>query len=213
MTGRTVYTVGGCIEYMAMFEDNGWSCVDDIEDADLVQFCGGADVNPSLYGERNHSTTRCNDARDYYESKLYELAFQNSCAIAGICRGAQFVHVMNGGKLYQNVNNHAVMRGHKVHIEVPELMLLAPHGVFVSSTHHQMMKEGMQGTLLLSANEATWKETADGRVFNHTTDAEAIYYEVTNSLCFQPHPEYFNKHHECQKLYFALIEELLFNDG
>ncbi len=208
---RTVYTVGGYVEYMHMFEDNGWTCVDTIEDADLVQFCGGADVSPSLYSESKHRTTRCNLSRDEYESKMYEMAFENNCAIAGICRGAQFVHVMNGGKLFQDVNNHAVFRGHMAHVEVPELMRLAPHGVHVSSTHHQMMREG-KGTVLLTAGEATFKENGVGRVFGSATDLEAVYHETTNSLCFQPHPEFFTKYHECQKLYFTFIEELLFNN-
>jgi gamma-glutamyl-gamma-aminobutyrate hydrolase PuuD len=177
---RTVYTVGGYVEYMRMFEDNGWSVVDDIADADLVQFCGGSDVDPSLYGERKHYSTGSDLKRDKYESAMYELAFEHNCAIAGICRGAQFVHVMNGGGLYQDVNNHATLRGHRAYVEVPELMHLAPHGVQVSSTHHQMMK-GLKGTLLLSSGQSTWKEIGTGRVFGHSTDIEAVYHEETNS--------------------------------
>lgn len=208
---RTVYTVGQYVEYMLMFEENGWSCVDVIEDADLVQFCGGSDVSPALYGEKQHWTSRCSLERDEYETRMYELAFENHCAIAGICRGAQFVHVMNGGKLFQNVNNHGLVDTHRAYIEVSSLIHLARHGVDVSSTHHQMMREGV-GTLLLSAGEATRKETDSGLAMGYSTDVEAVYHENTNSLCFQPHPEYFKKDHECQKLYFALIEELLFKD-
>ena len=218
---KTVYVVGQFIEYMVMFEENGWSCVDTIEDADLVQFCGGSDVNPTLYGEGRHLTTSCNLERDEYETKMYEMAFENHSAIAGICRGAQFVHVMNGGKLYQHVNKHATYEGHMAYIEVPKLMHFASFGVRVSSTHHQMMRmtaeggdRGTQGTLLLSAREATFKETYTGTTYpekQHSLDVEGVYHELTNSLCYQPHPEYFPKEHECQKLYFAFIEELLFN--
>lgn len=208
---RTVYVVGGYAEYMMMFEDNGWSSVDTIEDADLVQFCGGSDVNPALYGEKTHWTSHVNLERDEYEAKMYEIAFENHCAIAGICRGAQFVHVMNGGKLFQNVTNHGLLNTHMAYIEVPDLLHLAPYSVSVSSTHHQMMREG-RGTLLLSAGEATLRETDTGRDMKPGLDVEAVYHETTNSLCYQPHPEFYTKNHECQKLYFDFIEELLFND-
>lgn len=206
---RTVYVVGGYVDYMRMFEDNGWSCVDTIEDADLVQFCGGADVNPALYGEKPHRTTRCNLERDAYETKLYEMSFENNCAIAGICRGAQFVHVMNGGRLYQNVNKHAIFAGHQAYLPLEESGINV--GTQVSSTHHQMMREGV-GKVLLVTTLATLKETADGKQAL-CRDIEAVYHEGTNSLCFQPHPEFFGKDHECQRLYFRFIEELLFNEN
>jgi len=209
---KTVYVVGGYTEYMIMFEDNGWVITDTIEDADLVQFCGGEDVNPALYGEKSHWSSHVNFERDQYESKMYEMAFENHSAIAGICRGGQFVHVMNGGKLFQDVNNHGLRGTHYALIEVKELLHLARNGVEVSSTHHQMMREGV-GLILLTSGEATFKATGTGEEASHSPDVEAVYHKITNSLCYQPHPEFYKKDHECQKLYFNLIEELLFNDN
>ena len=112
---RTVYVVGRYPEYEEMFTNNGWLVVDNIEDdADLVQFCGGADVSPHLYNEERLETTYVDPERDAYEIAMFKLAFESGCAIAGICRGAQFVHVMNGGRLWQDVNNHGVANGHMV---------------------------------------------------------------------------------------------------
>ena len=206
---RTVHVVGGLGDYIQMFVDNGWIGVDNVEDADLVQFCGGADVNPALYGEDQHYTTNFSEERDTYETVLYKLALLEKCAIAGICRGAQFVHVMNEGKLYQNVNNHAITNGHRAYIEVSRLVSLAPKGVQVSSTHHQMIRKSV-GEVILSACEATRKETGKGTFEGHSPDIEAVFHEKSRSLCYQPHPEFFSKDHGCQRLYFDLIETLLF---
>ena len=45
---KTVHVVGGFREYEMMFINHGWTPVDNVEDADLVQFCGGIDVTPAL---------------------------------------------------------------------------------------------------------------------------------------------------------------------
>ena len=199
---RTVHIVGGLCDYIKMFVNNGWMGVDNVEDADLVQFCGGADVNPALYGEQQHYTTNFSNERDAYETAVYKLALLEGCAIAGICRGAQFVHVMNEGKLYQNVNNHAIAGGHHAHIVVFRLDHLAPKGFQVSSTHHQMMRKGA-GEVIVSSSESTRKETGRGTTHYGTSpDIEAVFHKGSRSLCYQPHPEFFSKDHRCQSLYF-----------
>jgi len=209
MKGKTVHIVGGYKAYHLMFTKNNWVCVDNVEDADLVQFCGGEDVSPCMYKEKKHHTTFCNAKRDLYEKRIFELAVENGCAIAGICRGGQFVHVMNGGRLYQNVDGHALSGTHRATINVPELVPLARTGLLVSSTHHQMMREG-KGVVVLVADISTKKETGGGVVTTKHMDVEAVYHEKTNSFSYQPHPEFFDKHHMCQRLYFDLVNKLLF---
>ena len=54
-------------EYRQMFEKAGWSMTDRIEHADLIQFVGGEDVTPHLYGQHPHHSTRSNLKRDLYE--------------------------------------------------------------------------------------------------------------------------------------------------
>ena len=212
-TKSTVHIVGNYGEYGAMFKLNGWEIVDNVEDADLVQFCGGADVSPSLYNEQSHVTTCSNPERDIYEARIFELAFEQDKAIVGICRGAQFVHVMNGGKLFQDVNNHAVHGTHHTSIEADRFKHLAPHGFGVSSTHHQMMAEG-RGEVIVASRMSNRKETSTGPIVitPQERDLECVYHEATSSLCYQPHPEFFNSTHLCQKVYFQLIEELLFDE-
>jgi hypothetical protein len=41
-------------------------------------------------------------------------------------------------------------------------------------------------------------------------DTEVVLYDEDSlSLCFQPHPEYVNPEHECQRLYFDLINQYM----
>lgn len=197
--------------YAKMFKDRGWEITNNIMEADLVQFLGGSDVSPELYGEKKHPKTFSNPARDKFEQSIYEQALELGLPMAGICRGGQFLHVMNGGKMWQDVDNHM-----KTHVA----SLPGPLGeIEVSSDHHQMMRvnEFSDHVVLLTALESEWLEsvTENGepiatKVHAKTQDdVEAIYYPITRCLCFQPHPEY-PGFSECQQVYFYFIDNYLF---
>ena len=60
-----VYVVGGGYEYIRMLFNLGYDGAKGLEDADVVLFTGGEDVNPELYGEvcmakTNFSRCTCN---------------------------------------------------------------------------------------------------------------------------------------------------------
>ena len=67
---KKVYVVGTAKHY-ADFITN-IKHVDNIEEADIVIFTGGEDVDPSLYHEEKHPTTYSNIARDKYEKEMFE---------------------------------------------------------------------------------------------------------------------------------------------
>ena len=124
--------------------------------------------------------------------------------MAGICRGAQFLNVMNGGKMWQHVTGHAVSKGHIA------TDLVSGEEVLVTSTHHQMMIPSAHGKVLAVANVAGHKYSYDkGEEGGVTPDIEVVFYEDTKSLCFQPHPEYVGLDHPCQRLYFDYLEQFL----
>lgn len=217
MNGDTVHIVGDFTSYSLMFEEQGWTVVDCIEDADLVQFCGGEDVWPGLYKENPIEFTKFNLQRDRYEKAIWKMAREQGCKIAGICRGAQFVHVMNGGTLYQHVDNHKLRHGHLCTL-VEEFSDLSPNPLVCSSTHHQMMREGLEepGVVILTAKQSTQKYGQTGPLTSDKhflRDVEAVFYKKTESFCFQPHPEYFAPSHPCRVLYFRLLKRLLFPKG
>jgi len=200
---KRVYVIGNERAYVNMFLANGWETVDCVEYADFVQFTGGADVSPMLYGEGKHHTTGNNPARDDFEADIFFEAVALGKGVLGICRGSQFLNVMCGGELWQHVNNHAVGGGHMLKD------LTTGDEIQVSSTHHQMMRVGQgNGKVVATANLSTRKEGDTYLVSNPTQDVEVMWYEDYKALCFQPHPEFFGPDHPCQDYYFRLIERM-----
>lgn len=187
-----------------MFLKRGWELVQHLGgEPDLIQFTGGEDVDPSFYGEGKHPSTYSNPRRDAQESAIYQ-EYVGKVPMAGICRGAQFLNVMNGGKLWQNVTYHAVMAGHEASCHHTGEV------VHVTSTHHQMMIPSVHGKVLLTANVAGVKQSySDQEMGGVSPDVEAVYYEDTKSVCYQPHPEYVAINSPCQDLYFTYLKDLL----
>lgn len=184
-----------------MFQERGWEVVSKTgEDPDLVQFTGGEDVSPSLYGELPHPATYSNPARDMLESVEF-LRYMDTPK-AGICRGGQFLNVMSGGSMWQHVDNHT-----QTHYAVGSNIPVTE----VTSTHHQMMRPSELAKVLLVSFPAlsTYKQSAESTTLDDGEDVEVVFYEHTSSLCFQPHPEYVKDDHPCRDLYFNLLEEYL----
>lgn len=201
---KTVYVVGHYPDYINMFRDNGWSVLDNPEEAEYLQFCGGEDVSPSLYGELPHPSTSWNKVRDEKEVELFS-KFRLKKKL-GICRGAQFCCVMSGGKLWQHVTSHGIPGTHAVLDTVTRKVYQC------SSTHHQMMRTAGINVNVANAAVAPFSCTAYDGANNEVKLAwgeEVNFFPATRSLCFQPHPEFFKKDHECQNYYFSLVSSYL----
>lgn len=195
--------------YRRMFQKFGWEIVPAMEDADLVQFCGGADVNPALYGESVHRTTSFNDAQDRAELSEISMAMAMKIPMVGICRGAQLLNVAGGGSLYQDVNNHAIFGTH------PAVDLVTGDTIEVTSTHHQMMRPSKHAKIfLITMGLATIKESqVNGQAIDlsdNNIDVEGCYYPNINALCIQGHPEKTVKAVDpFQEYYFETIKRYL----
>jgi hypothetical protein len=204
MADLTVYVVGGDSLIEKMFNTTeGYKTVGFPEQADMFCFIGGADVHPSLYNEAKLPGTSCSIAADERDQKYFKLA-EDKFKV-GICRGGQFLNVMNGGRMYQHVDNHTGT--HKL-ID----FLITKREVEVTSTHHQMMIPDESGLLLAGAQLARNFCTAEypsGVPDNMRPkwDTEVVWYDQTKSLCFQPHPEYQNK--SCYQYFFDVLDDLL----
>lgn len=189
-----------------MFVDQGWVSVSDVTQADLVVFTGGEDVSPCLYGEKTHPTSYCNMNRDFQEIAIFRSALERSIPMVGICRGGQFLNVMSGGKLWQDVRGHAIRGTHRaIRQDVDR-----DRYINVTSTHHQMMRPGNEGIVLLLADWADYVTTVG--VEAHIQGVESVYYPNTNCLCFQPHPEYLAGE-GCRPLFFEYIQKYLMKRG
>lgn len=132
--GLRVLLVGSCFLSGAieLFAKAGCTRAETLAEADLVVFLGGEDVDPQLYGEVALRGTYCSPSRDAAEMDVFVEALARSIPMFGICRGFQFLAVMNGNKLYQDVESHGM--SHKI---------IDNNGnvVVASSMHHQMVIE------------------------------------------------------------------------
>jgi gamma-glutamyl-gamma-aminobutyrate hydrolase PuuD len=196
---RSVYIVGkgGLIE--TMYRKRGWEISKSPAAASLIQFNGGEDVDPQLYGEEKHPRTQSNPQRDSVESHVFWQ--YTSTPKVGICRGAQLLGVLSGGKMWQHIDNHRFNGFHRVYDTQDE-----DKYYLCTSIHHQMMIPGEQAITLGVSKMTTKRETAtavdESKDFE---DIEVLFYPNTNSLCYQPHPEFVSDNHECQDWYFELI--------
>lgn len=205
---KKVYIVGGDNNYKTMFQFRGWAVTHKLSSASLIQFTGGEDITPSLYKEIKHPATNYNLMRDMRESILFNIAVKKNIPMAGICRGGQFLNVMNGGGMWQHVDGHAGVGCHKaVDMESGESFL-------ATSTHHQMMKPTKEAILVTLAGESSQREKVgkQGTILIlrgfRDKDIEVVYYDKHNSLCFQPHPE-FKGFPELTDRYFQYINKYL----
>lgn len=188
MTKVKVYTVG-TDKYYYHFIENA-VLVNTMEEADIVLFTGGEDVHPSLYMESKGSKTVANISRDLSERDEFKEAQILGKFCLGICRGAQFLTVMSGGKLIQHVNNHGIQGTHDIEFFDGEILP-------ITSTHHQMCYP-MNLPITEYSILAHTKDRLSTTYLNNfdeefkilpSVEPEIIFYYVTNSLGIQGHPE------------------------
>lgn len=178
-------------------------------DVKLVVFTGGADVHPTLYGEAVNPKTKSVIKRDYNEQALFDRIHKLRIPSVGICRGAQFLTVMNGGSLVQHVNSHAITGTHPI-------CTVDGESVDVTSTHHQMMNpSGLYQVVAWADGLSDVYEGGDSSVhLKHTKagvkEPEVVYYDLTRSLAVQFHPEYMNEDTSGYKYFQSLLEEYIF---
>lgn len=185
-----VFVVGGAVGYANFLEEA--SIVKDIKEAEVVLFTGGEDVDPSLYNCEKHHRTYSNLQRDLEEKKVFESVVPGKQVCLGICRGSQFLCVMNGGLLVQHCENHAIGYTHgitdgKVCYQI-------------TSTHHQMqypynLKSSDYNVLYKSEDfrsNVYEGEKIDSDNIYHNGEPEIVYYhkdDLPKCLAVQGHPE------------------------
>lgn len=201
---KRVYVVGGDLSY-ANWLDN-YKPINKLEDAELVLFTGGEDVHPSLYGEPMGANTGSNLARDIEEQKIYKQAKKLGLPCLGICRGSQFLCVMNGGKLVQHQENNS-----RIH----PIFLTNGGQINITSTHHQAaypFNKDMYSYKILGYTRGISKFHLDGEgnELAPEKECEIVYYRQDgyngNDLGIQGHPEFAD--YQCDPANTESIKEL-----
>lgn len=207
---KKIYVVGDSNYYFSFIEDS--ELTDNMELADIVLFTGGEDITPSYYNEERNIYTHSNKFRDEQEAVEFYKAISLNKMLIGICRGAQFLTVMSGGKLIQHVDNHAIGFPHQ--ITFGDTYAVYP----ITSTHHQMMypyemdSEDYKIIAVSTENRSSMYLGAPGKKYTLTEEPEIVYYPRTKSLGIQGHPESMKKDDSVVLKINSLIYKLL-KDG
>lgn len=99
---------------------------------DGLLLAGGADIDPSTYGQEPHpQTTGTSRERDDWELALCAGAISADMPLLAVCRGMQVLNIERGGTLYQHLPD---VTGHGDHRRVP--------GSFEGSQHPVQLVAG-----------------------------------------------------------------------
>ncbi|MGV8878262.1 MAG: gamma-glutamyl-gamma-aminobutyrate hydrolase family protein [Sphingobacteriaceae bacterium] len=169
---------------------------EDIENCDGFLLTGGIDVVPSIYGGAEnypHMPDEFLPDRDDFEYKIYAHSQAAKVPLLGICRGMQYVNILQGGGLFED-NGAGANQLHKKAAEdkVHEItinkqsLLYTVTGLTegsVNSAHHQSVKPDQLGeNLMVSAYSNTPDRIIEGLEFKDKTGKAFM-------LCVQWHPE------------------------
>jgi gamma-glutamyl-gamma-aminobutyrate hydrolase PuuD len=191
-----------CKGFAALFSRAYCTGADSIEDADLVVFTGGPDVDPAYYGETRHCMTYVDEERDFEDLTAYMTCYENGIPMVGVCRGAQFGAVMEGAKLYQHIDGHNGDHSmwdcrQKIHLDK------------ISSVHHQSVIpcEHMEIIAWSHKSVTRWKNDTlkmEGKI----ADVEAFFCRRSCFFGVQGHPEY-KDYNAYSKWFLDYINELV----
>lgn len=168
---------------------------------------GGEDICPMIYNELPNSWSGAEvglSRRDKLEIDLVKAAQNLNIPIVGICRGAQLLTALAGGKLVQHVTGHG--KYHKV-------TTYDGKEITVSSAHHQMClpKDSNHELLAWSTTSlsSVYIGEADQDIGPIEKEPELIWYPKLRALACQPHPEWMPESSEFVKYLLSQIEEKL----
>ena len=125
------------------------------EEMDGFLYAGGQDISPNLYAQRRSGMCgQCCRERDEMEAILFRMVYEQDKPLLGICRGIQYINVVMGGTLYQDLpsehpsdTEHHQMPPYDVSVhsvkivrDSPLYKLLKKETLMVNSYHHQAVR-------------------------------------------------------------------------
>ena len=180
---------------------------DDPDSFSLILFTGGADVNPALYGETSpDGLCGFSPYRDVFEAKIFNLALEHGIKMTGICRGAQFINVMSGGKLMHHIENHGWSNHEFIcaNSDMPEIL--------VNSLHHQMIIPPEDGYTIGWCHPNLSKiyvGDKDELAIWDKPETEAVFIPRTQCAGVQYHPEMMPRESQGFQFYRQMVVNLL----
>jgi anthranilate/para-aminobenzoate synthase component II len=184
----------GTVEPFDQLFDNGLltsgGAIRNGADIDALVIWGGEDISPSIYNNPVSKRTHAGASpsrRDRIELDACYAAIERGIPLIGVCRGAQLVCAVAGGRLIQHVNGHG--GGHLMTTSDGRTMR-------TTSIHHQMMYPFEVEHELLA-----WSSTNRSDVYIIGTDEtdpamvgrpepEVVWFPKIKALAIQGHPEF-----------------------
>jgi putative glutamine amidotransferase len=180
-----------------------------LDAVDRLILTGGDDVDPALYGEAAHPTTKWTRERDDFELALVHEVLDRDMPVLAICRGQQVLNVALGGTLVQDIPDQVPAAGtHKLkgvprweiahEIDVTSgtrlRAIVGRDRLAVNSFHHQAVRDVGRG-LVVSAR------SRDGIIEGLELPGRRF------ALAIQWHPEaMWNQEPDHQELFRALVQ-------
>jgi len=201
---RNIYVVGGWGQEYANWMEG--KIVPTMEEADLVLFTGGEDVDPTMYGEPRNPRTYSSLERDIAEQKEWRKAIALDKRIIGICRGSQFACVMSGGRLVQHQENNNFYH---------DISTFDGKTLSITSTHHQAqypwnLPEDDYKIIGWTQGLSRMHEDGEGKELPEAAnkECEIVYYKKTRALGIQGHPEMmFDPNHPTIKWLRSILDQ------
>lgn len=108
---------------------------------DGVLLCGGADIDPALYGETDvhPEVYDVDELQDEADLSLAAYCFEHGVPTLAVCRGLHVVNVLRGGSLVQHMDDHHRHVVHDVVIESGPAGI-EPGPITASCYHHQCVE-------------------------------------------------------------------------
>ena len=157
---------------------------------DALVIWGGEDISTSLYKEKASKFTYSGPSlshRDKVESEACQAAIDRNIPIIGVCRGAQLVCAMAGGRLIQHVTGH----GGSHAMDTFDGMK-----IITTSVHHQMMYP-----FDIDHKMIAWSSERQSNIYindtglndermNNKMEPEIVWFPKIRALAIQGHPEF-----------------------
>jgi len=139
---------------------------------DGLLLAGGADVDPSFYGEeRAPQTVNTVPERDDFEIALARRAIERDIPFLGVCRGMQVMNVAQGGTLIQDL---PTVLGHEHHRRVPGSFDGADHPVRLSAGSKAAHATGAEHTGTLSHHHQAIDRLGEDLVVSGWSDLDEL---------------------------------------
>jgi putative glutamine amidotransferase len=139
---------------------------------DGLLLAGGADVDPSFYGqERAPQTKGTVPERDAFELALARRAIERDIPFLGVCRGMQVMNVAQGGTLIQDL---PTVLGHEHHRRVPGSFDGADHPVHLAPGTQAAQAARGEHTSSLSHHHQAIDRLGDELVISGWSDIDEL---------------------------------------